>query len=63
MQRARGDAADIRLGHVVALNPLQNFSINMHLAVSAVFFAAGVHAEEAELAEAKSETENRKDSG
>jgi hypothetical protein len=35
----------------------------MHLAVSAVFFAAGVHAEEAELAEAKSETENRKDSG
>jgi hypothetical protein len=35
----------------------------MHLAVSAILFAAGVDAKEAELAEAKSETENRKNSG
>jgi hypothetical protein len=35
----------------------------MHLAVSAIFLATGVHAKEAELAEAESETDNRKDSG
>ena len=61
MQRAGGDVVDVGLGHVVALNPLEDLSIDMHLAVSAILFAAGVDAEEAELAEAKSETESGKD--
>ena len=51
MQRARGDIADVGRGHVVALNSLQNLGVDVHLVVSAILFAAGVNAKEAELAE------------
>src|ERR1035438_6615385 len=58
MQRTRGDIVDVRVDHVVTLNPLEHLGVDVHLAVGAILFTAGVHAEEAELAEGEPHAES-----
>src|ERR1035441_4883983 len=58
MQRTRGDVVDVRVDHVVTLNPLEHLGVDVHLAVGAILFTAGVHAEEAELTEGEPHAES-----
>src|ERR1022692_3715502 len=58
MQRTRGDIVDVRVDHVVTLNPLEHLGVDVHPAVGAILYTAGVHAEEAELAEGEPHAES-----
>src|ERR1019366_2979583 len=57
MKRACGDVADVGVGDVVRLNPLEHFGIDVHLAVSAILLAAGMDAEQSELTKTEAEAE------
>ena len=61
VQGAGGDVVDVGLGDVVALDPLEDLGVDVHLAVGAILLAAGVNAEQAKLAQGKAEAEGGKD--
>ena len=61
MESARGDVIDVGIGDVVRLHALKHLGIDVHLAVGAILLAAGVDAEETELAQAEAETEGGED--
>ena len=61
VQRAGGDVVDVGVGDVVALNSLEDLGVDVHLAVGAILLAAGVNAEESELAEGEAQAEGGKD--
>ena len=53
VKRAVGDVTDAWWGNLIILDFLQDFRVDAHLLVGAVLFAAGVDAENAELAKNK----------
>ena len=61
VQRAGGHVAHVGFGHVVGLDLLEDLGIDAHLAVGAILVAAGVNAEQAELAQGKAQAEGGKD--
>ena len=61
VKSAVGDVPDAGLRHVVILDLLEDFGVDAHLFVSAVLFAAGVDAQNAELAKNNAKTKCGKD--
>jgi len=55
MERSGGHVADIGFNYIIRLNLLKDFGINTHLPICTVLVAAGMNAENAELAHGKTE--------
>ncbi len=51
----------IGVGDVVALDPLEDLGVDVHLAIGAILLAAGVNAKQPKLAQRKAEAECGKD--
>ncbi len=60
MQGAGRHRVDVGIGDVVALDSLEHFGIDVHLAIGAILLGSGVNAEHTELAQREAEAEGGK---
>jgi hypothetical protein len=60
VESAGGYIGHVGLSHVVGLDLLQNLGIEPHLTVCAILVAAGVNAEDAELAQGETQAKSGK---